>query len=113
MSCQKPGNVQELELVLRVVNDRHIPGLFQQDQLFSVGFQRLIDHYKIFTESNGKWKGLRCCVVAKTRSWCWNGVGLFASRDMNIMVPLLVLGIWIQCMLCFSGQGGSLLMVSA
>lgn len=32
---------------------------------------------------------------------------------MSIMVLLLVLSIWIQCMLCLPGQGISLLVVSA
>lgn len=61
----------------------HIPSLFQQDQVFSVDFQRLIDHYKIFTGSNGKWKGLWCCIVAKT------GPGAGMERDY------LLLEIWI------------------
>lgn len=90
----------------------HISSIFQQDQVFSMDFQRLTDHYKIFTESNRKWKVLWCSVVEKNRSRCWNEEGLFASRDTNI-ITLLVLGIWIQCMLCFPGQRGSLLVVSA
>lgn len=52
-------------------------------------------------------------VLLQKRSGCWNGERLFASRDMNSIVPILVLGIWIQWMLHFPGQRGSLLVVSA
>ena len=59
-----------------------MPSLCQQEQVFSMGLQRLTDHYKIFTDSNVKWKVCDAVLLQKS------GLGAGMERDYLLLERL-------------------------
>lgn len=103
LSRHKPGNVQELVLALKDCKwDWHTRLLWAcRGQLITPCMWNWMVCDAVLLQKLGLLSGME-------RDWFF-----FSGEDMSIMVPLLVLGIWIQCMLCSPGQGIPLLVVSA